>query len=589
MNDATVVDRSLDKVDVPGSLPHPEAGPDLEVETVGVIVVHGIGEQQPGDHMEGVVRPLAEGLEREDRDRRVTVVTPEKVEPGEPQAWIMVHSRDGGRPTLSRIGVHEVHWADINESASLVKGILFWFWGLSIWLTRGLNRPRSPLFERTMALPRFPDREPGASPSRSDRIQLFIVGWIFFLTAPVLVTLNFIAKRVFGTTLPATLETLVSYVSAVRLYTQPRRAGPGLLESSNEAPRYAIRRRMARVLTDVASRGRDPAAHGRDPYDRWYVLAHSQGTVVAFNGLQATGLGLAAYLDRDRLDRLERCGLTGRRRGDYDGPTAEEIAADPHLAPAIPADRLGQDRVVYRERLFEKFRGLLTYGSPLDKFAGIWPRIVALNRWAAVFPADAQWVNAWDPTDPVGAQLNAFDHDKVFDGRTPQRTVLDGAEGRKPLEPHNVACKAHPVLLASHVYYLQDAGGRPQPLTRWIGDWLLGHPAAANVEEALQRLDKETERKRDRLMLFWVAVLILVLLVVMPVLLLWVVDFVAGTELSACSIRAVPDAACGWQLLKGMAWCAGVTLALVVVAGPLGRLIVKWDDSEERGGLTPAV
>ncbi|HEX2528082.1 MAG TPA: hypothetical protein VHL31_17500 [Geminicoccus sp.] len=588
MSNANVVDHSLDKANLPNSSPHPEAGSNLEVETVGVIVVHGIGEQQPGDHMEGVVRALAEGLEREDRKRRVTVVTPENVESGDPQAWITVRSRDGDCPKLTWIGVHEVHWADVNESASLTKGILFWFWGLSIWLARGLKRPKSPLFERMMALPCFPNRKHDAPPTSSDRIQLFIVAWIFFLAAPVLVTLNFIAKRVFGTTLPATLETLVSYVSAVRLYTQPRRVGPGLLESCNEAPRYAIRRRMARVLADVASRGCGPS-HGPVPYDRWYVLAHSQGTVVAFNGLQATGIGLAAYLDRERLDRLQQCGLAGQRRGDHDGPTAEDVADDQYLAPALPADRLGQDSVVYREQLFRRFYGLLTYGSPLDKFAGIWPRIVALNRWAAVFPAQAQWVNVWDPTDPVGAELNAFNHNDVFDKRTPQRTPLKGAKDCKPLEPYNVACKAHPVLLASHVYYLQDAGGGPQPLARWIGDWLLGHPEAVNVGKSLQQLSKKTERKRKSLMLFWVAVLIFILLGLMPVLLLWFVDFIAGTEFSACSIRVVPNAACGWQLLKGAAWCAGVTLALVIVAGPLGRLIIKWDASEERGGMTPSV
>src|SRR5690349_9290961 len=49
------------------------------------------------------------------------------------------------------------------------------------------------------------------------------------------------------------------------------------LDSMGEPPRVSIRRRMVRGIADVACAG----------YQRWYVLAHSQGTVVAFNGLMA--------------------------------------------------------------------------------------------------------------------------------------------------------------------------------------------------------------------------------------------------------------------------------------------------------------
>ena len=47
-------------------------------ERVGVIVVHGIGEQKRGDHLEEVVRPLVEGSADDNGKlgRRVTVHAP---------------------------------------------------------------------------------------------------------------------------------------------------------------------------------------------------------------------------------------------------------------------------------------------------------------------------------------------------------------------------------------------------------------------------------------------------------------------------------------------------------------------------------
>lgn len=47
------------------------------------------------------------------------------------------------------------------------------------------------------------------------------------------------------------------------------------MDGPDEPPRAAIRRRMVPTMVDVAAAG----------YDRWYILAHSLGSVVAWNGL----------------------------------------------------------------------------------------------------------------------------------------------------------------------------------------------------------------------------------------------------------------------------------------------------------------
>jgi hypothetical protein len=53
---------------------------------------------------------------------------------------------------------------------------------------------------------------------------------------------------------------------------------------------------MVRALVDVATAN----------YDRWYILAHSLGTVVAFNGLMTHAHSFPNYLDERRWRRLCR-------------------------------------------------------------------------------------------------------------------------------------------------------------------------------------------------------------------------------------------------------------------------------------------
>ena len=50
-------------------------------------------------------------------------------------------------------------------------------------------------------------------------------------------------------------------------------------------------------------------------YDRWYVMAHSLGSVVAFNGLMETSYAWPGYLDRGRWADLVQNGCRpGARR-----------------------------------------------------------------------------------------------------------------------------------------------------------------------------------------------------------------------------------------------------------------------------------
>lgn len=118
--------------------------------------------------------------------------------------------------------------------------------------------------------------------------------------------ISFVLNRLFNLRHPALLRVPANYISAVKLYSQRRRFGPELIpedeefiDTVGEPPRVSIRHRMICAIADVA--GNAHTAGNR--YPRWYILAHSQGTVVAFNGLMETAYAWPGYLDERRWKR----------------------------------------------------------------------------------------------------------------------------------------------------------------------------------------------------------------------------------------------------------------------------------------------
>ena len=427
------------------------------VENVGVILVHGIGEQRRFQHLDSQLRDLIRALERlleSNAANRVQHFTVDVASSSaaafhaEQDTWtagpeasvdIVVHHNLHGQAQETHLKIHEVWWADVNEPYSLAKQIRFWFWGLSIWLhpgKRNSNRPSASLMQPPKV---------GRGLSLWNRVQLFLVGVVFVLVGYSIGTISFLLSRLFNLQQPKVLRVLANYVSAVKLYSQPRRYGPGLIPHDEEfidavgqPPRVSIRRRMIRTIADVASNHR---------YKRWYILAHSQGTVVAFNGLMDTVYAWPGYLDEERWNRLKRLRLAGPAVSHSDvppGPPRPEEVLPPR--PVWVRD----DEVVYHDRLFDRLHGFLTYGSPLAKFAGIWPGIVQFSLLAAF--KSATWINLYDPIDPVSGPLA-----KLPTG---------------PLSPIDVGYAAGPWLLLSHLQYLKQRSAPTNAATATI-HWLL--------------------------------------------------------------------------------------------------------------------
>lgn len=474
-----------------------------EIERIGIVLVHGIGEHRRYEHLDGELRPLIRALVRrananpaDDDPAASRNVTVEIVAGGDAplhadqDTWstasgapVRILVRDGN--VTKHIHVHEVWWADVNEPYSFWKQVRFWAWGLSIW-----NVPPKPEFdlpgaEATMALPQFPEGE--AENPILLRARLFGVSNAFAMAAFSLGAVLFFAKRLFGFNAPSVIRIFVNYIGAVKLYSQRRRSDGGFLDAFSEPPRVSIRRRMIRTLADVALAN----------YDRWYVVAHSLGSVVAYNGLNENAHAIPNYLSEAQYGKLvegvDGVALAGAARDE--AGVKDVIGSTAAMLPARPV-WLARDAVVYRDRLYAKFCGLFTYGSPLDKFAAIWPARVPINitEPGLVFApkrAPAEWINVYDPTDPVGGNIDAYG--------IPNDSCRDIV-----LEPLNFAYGASWVLLYSHLCYFRGRDDRNALIDR-LAEWVLtGKPFSPPPEPSKSLwLDVKSPEFRWRRRVAW--------------------------------------------------------------------------------------
>jgi len=240
----------------------------------------------------------------------------------------------------------------------------------------------------------------------------------------------------------------------VKLYNQKCRRGIGFppkrqdfLDTLTDPPRVSVRRRMIRALATVAM----------EDYDRWYVLAHSLGTVVAFNGLMENAEAWPGYFDEETWSLMRKARLAGPARAGWVAPPGLGMPARPVWADPCS--------VAYRSHVFSKFHGLLTFGSPLEKFATLWPARVPVSCEPAFRPG-TMWLNVYDPIDPVSGVLRSFNI-----------VTADSCP-----TPVNIGYSAGPFLLLNHLQYLNAARRRPT-LADGIAEWLVtGNPHLIRTE-----------------------------------------------------------------------------------------------------------
>jgi hypothetical protein len=429
--------------------------PSKPVERVGGIIVHGIGEQKRFEFLEQETRKIVDAIIANYGQRRRDVtptLTTGASDPyhGEQASWVSgrkapLHCLVELDAKIVDIAFHEVWWADINETLTLSKQIRFWAWGLSL---AGIATHNDRFLPGALARTRLPAN--ADTLTSWNRARMGFVSALFGFSAFSIALVNLVLKQLGFSRLPLT-ATIVNYLSAVRLYSQNKRASGSPMDGPDEPPRAAIRRRMIRVMVEVAEAN----------YDRWYILAHSLGTVVAWNGLMEIQQALPNYLD----EKCSRAAATQPLRGN--SPIAFNINS---MMPNRPI-WLGHREIVERDSLFKNFYGILTYGSPLERFCGLWSAMVPINVVEDPFPEDAEWVNVYDPTDPVGTWIEDFD---------PSPAPLS-RPGHTKLTPQNFPCRASPILLLSHLSYLtasrlsslRRASDPRYLLVNQVADWLV--------------------------------------------------------------------------------------------------------------------
>jgi hypothetical protein len=118
----------------------------------------------------------------------------------------------------------------------------------------------------------------------------------------------------------------------------------------------------------------------------------------------------------------------------------------------------------------ENFKGVLTYGSPLEKFAAIWPAHVPVNKTEPHFPAASEWINSTIPS---------------IQSRSSQ-----GIHARRRAGPLRANAHQYRVRRTSrasaHLRYLNLANGA-KDLGDAIAHWVLGRPplSGANTSATL--------------------------------------------------------------------------------------------------------
>jgi hypothetical protein len=352
---------------------------------IGIIVVHGIGEQERIETLTSLVGNFYKAL-------KVLNIKPSRSltlqSPSQPATLSFRHQN------LSyTVRFYEAYWADLDQSYTLLRWLKFIGWGLTIWAARRYYAPlHPPMHVINLGRPR----------EVLTRIGLFVLSIVFLILLLTLRVLNAVVVAVFKQ--PVRLgQTLYNFVGDVHLFVNEE-VRYDKLEALDRKSRYAIRHRLWEVLA---------RAHLDPHVEDLYILAHSLGSVITFNALMEPASRIGRYFDDPTLRQdLQDCGLI-----------------DPH-------------RMVDRTRLLSKIRALFTVGSPLDKFATIWPRIIPINRDPRPNVQAIRWFNVHDKLDLVGGKLDYF---KDIPGLT---------------DPQNIRWRDQSPLTAHTRYWTHEPGGK---------------------------------------------------------------------------------------------------------------------------------
>jgi len=383
---------------------------------IGLLFVHGIGQQKPWEHLRKTAARLAELLRvHPHRDAHVSIVdrTHEWDDPRErpcirgegedehPAAPMTIHYRVPDKDIDVAFECHEVWWADLGKRRGLGEAISFWLWGLGQWNAPIYAKRDATRLSHLPETTTRPSVHVPRSTSLSPLIQVYsrmslawagiVASLIFISTWGIFRVLSLITGK------KVSLDLIVDYMGDVEIYQKRGMPNRGVPSDPGHATRVAIRRRMVSQM--VAMGARD--------YDSWSILAHSLGSVLAFNGIGEIGHTLPNYCEKELWDDLP---------DDLKRDPDCRLRDDTHdMIPARPA-WLDHPDCINKGKLFANLTNFVTYGSPLGSFGAIWPRIVAFEKGVGakgiardhgVFD-NTRWINIVSGGDPVSGLLERY-------------------------------------------------------------------------------------------------------------------------------------------------------------------------------------
>jgi hypothetical protein len=417
---------------------------------IGILVIHGVGEQTRFEHLEALAGNLFKALSQDPaRKPQIQIRRGDHAPLHAPrESWrdVPVIVSWWSREVNGWIEAHfhEVTWADLDMPDSVSNWLRLVGWSLAMPGIRLVDSTRT--FQARRQHVCVPVR---LSVGRQlfVRLQLFGVSLLFFLMLVSINMFSWVLRRLSIQLAPIERARgiIYDYLGDVKLYQDWAIRDDGL-EALGEKSRAAIQRRAVRALAAMAG----VVLQGR--LDEYYLFAHSLGTVIAFNALMELGVTLPNYFNEEEWAELPQA---LKAQAGYDAPDPQKPRR-PHW--------LGKRDAVDRAVLFAGLKGVLTMGSPLNKFAAMWPAIVPVNREALARPVP--WVNVADRQDIVaGNRISLF---RSCDDRRP-----DDIAG---LRLRNVPWADRLSLFTAHTSYWKADFTPSNPLGRVQGRLTGKHP-----------------------------------------------------------------------------------------------------------------
>lgn len=405
-------------------------------ERIGILLIHGIGDQRQHEFLQNAAEHFIKTAALAYGPDNIHV----EMYPGlGGQSPLSLTLRADGRTT--HFELHELWWRDLGERPKFSAIVKFWLWAISLVGTRGFfwdkptprQRPPQNLSTRVgFILPH-------------DRLALFFKTTYFFILLLPLALLFELAAQIPGVRRIPLFRSAFTYLSSVQMYQEQRARQGGTLVDFDQSRRISIQRRFVRCVIDMAER--------QPEYDRWYIAAHSLGSVIAFKGLMLDAHAFAKLVSQNKwedsdFDRFKTT-LT---------PDSKPYPDQPKRPMWLPVDS-----AVNIQMVFAKLRGLVTYGSPLETFARTWPAIVHIDKQTLEkgqkLPSDFEWLNLYDPVDVVASRLTSFgDADLGLMGT---------------MKPKNIQCRSSVSILTAHTSYFRPKSTNLRdrilpPLFQWI-------------------------------------------------------------------------------------------------------------------------